>query len=134
MKRRWAILFWTSLSSLIGMSWLTASIGQAIWETLNIALVGMIGASIVAFFAMRHGIQAKWPAMVAILGAAPMAFQMLRIGSLVVDLVEYFGPSVILLFAGTLATAAVALWILLTPLVRPPMPPPVAPARVVDRP
>ena len=133
MKRRWAILFWASLSSLIGMSWLTASTGQSLWETLHFALVSMIVANVVAFIAMRRAIPAKWPALVAVCGAAPMTFQTIRIWPYVVALVTYFGPSAVLLFAGTIATAIVAVWILLSPLARPPAPPPVAPARVVDR-
>jgi len=132
MKRRWAILFWTSLSSLIGMSWLTASTGQTIWEALHIALLGMIAANVVAFIAMCRAIHAKWPAIVAALGAAPMTFQTIRIWPYVVALVEYFGPSAILLFTGTIATAIVAVWILLSPLVGPPAEPPVAPAHVVS--
>jgi hypothetical protein len=132
MKRRWAILFWTSLSALIGMSWMVAQFGATLWSTLNFSLVGLICASAIAFIAMQCSTQVKWPAGVALACTAPMALQLLQIGRYVRVLVDYYGTSAILLLGGTAATAAVAIWILVTPLVAPPRSPPIAPARVVD--
>jgi hypothetical protein len=131
-KRRWAILFWTSLSALIGMSWMVAQFGGSLWSTLNFSLVGLICASAIAFVAMQRSTQAKWPAGIALACTAPMALQLLQIGRYVRVLVDYYGTSAILLLGGTAATAAVAIWILVTPLVAPPRSPPIAPARVVD--
>jgi hypothetical protein len=131
MKRRWAILFWCSLSTLIGLSWMAAQFGASIWGMLNAALVGMIAAAAIAFFAMQNATHAKWPAALVLLCAAPMAIQMLNIGDYVRVLVDFYGISAILLLGGTLATAVAALWILVTPLAAPPEPS-IAPARVVD--
>jgi hypothetical protein len=132
MKRRWAILFWCSLSTLIGLSWMIAQYGATLWSEMNAGLVGQIVACAVAFFAMQRATPGKWPAAVASLCVAPMTLELLGLGDYLRVLVECYGISAILMIGGTLATAVTTFWILLSPLAAPPAPPPVAPARVVD--
>jgi hypothetical protein len=132
MKRRWAVLFWCALATLAGLSWLAARFGLHLTSMMNIGFVGMIAACIVAFFAMHKDVRAKWPAGVALACAAPMTIDAVQILPHIPEFIGFIGFPGILLFGGTLATAATALVILVLQLPPPPKDDPVPSARVVD--
>jgi hypothetical protein len=131
MKRRWSLLFWLSLSPLIGLSWFASTIGVGTTQFVDWRTVGMIAATVVAFVAMTRKIEDKWPAVTALVASVPFGFQALRVLPDLVMLVRTFGFSLAVMVAGSLATIACAIWILAAPPPAP-RPPPIAPARVVD--
>src|SRR5207249_804045 len=76
--KRWRWLFWSALMSLVGVSWLAKDYGISLWGWMNVQLVGMIGASGFAFFALATRARVKWPAAAALVCAAPMTIEMVR--------------------------------------------------------
>jgi hypothetical protein len=132
--KRWSILFWSALSSLVGMSWLARSFGVPLSALVSAALLGMIGACTVAFFAMIRKVPYKWPAAVALVLAGPMALEFIRTLPQIPDILHYFGFSFpfLLVLAGTAVTVVSAIVILAAQPPTPPPPPQVPSARVVD--
>ncbi|HUS33004.1 MAG TPA: hypothetical protein VMZ53_31090 [Kofleriaceae bacterium] len=131
MKRRWTVLFYCALGSLIGMSWLAKSLDISLGSFWGVSLMGMIAASGVAFFAMWRNVPDKWPAAIVLTCAGPMILDVLRTIRELPMILRFFGPSIALVVIGAVATAGVSIAILV---MQPPRPaaPPVAPARVVD--
>lgn len=132
MKRRWSVLFWSALASLIGLSWFASSFGVGITALISASLVGMVAATVIAFYAMVREIRAKWPAAVVLACAGPMAINVLQSLPDLAMLIKIIGMSFALIAFGTIATVAASVRILTRPLPQPPPPPPVAPARVVE--
>ena len=132
MKKRWAFVAWPSLVCLIGLTWLGKNIGFSAWQFMGVHMAGMVVASATAFFAMRKDIRAKWPAIVALIGSAPMLYQDLRILELLSYVIKEWGVSAFLWIAGSFAASIAAFAIAILPLPPPPTEPRVAPARVVD--
>ena len=132
MKRRWTVLFYATLASLVGISWLAKSLGISLGSFMGFSLLGMIAACVMAGVALMKNIPEKWPAAVVLACAAPMVMD--TVGSIdnLTFILRYFGASFGLMVAGALATAAASIYILAAPLPRPPPGPQVAPARVVD--
>jgi hypothetical protein len=91
----------------------------------------MIIATAVAFFAMIRDVRQKWPAAVALICAGPMALDMLGTLPHTVAILRVIGLPFFLMSVGTIATVIRAVVILARPVPNPPLPPPVAPARVV---
>ena len=132
MKRRWTILFYCSLASLVGISWVARSFNLPLGSLLNFALVGMIAATAMAFFAMIRNIHDKWPAAVVLICAGPMVLDAMQVLGDLLFIIRAFGGSVVLVVVGAVATAATSTWILMAQPPRPAPEPQVAPARVVD--
>ncbi|HSD87973.1 MAG TPA: hypothetical protein VLB44_10685 [Kofleriaceae bacterium] len=132
MKRRWSVLFWSSLASLIGLSWLASSFGIGLSTLISGALVGMVIATALAFIAMVKDLDRKWPAAVALICAGPMAIEVLKAVPDVAMIIRFLGAPFALIMLGTIATVASAVAILTMAPPKPPEPPPVAPARVID--
>ena len=130
MKRRWTVLFYAALACLVGLSWLAKSLDISLASFMGVSLVGMLGATAMAFIAMIRDIREKWPAAVVLTCAGPMVLDSLKWIDDLPFIVRYFGMSFGLMTAGALATAATAIIILVREAPRPP--PTVAPARVVD--
>ena len=132
MKRRWSVLFWSSLGTLIGMSWLASSLGMHLTALLGLGLAGMVIATVIAFIAMKRGIESKAPAVIILICAAPLGIDMTRVLPELPFFIKYFGVSIVLVVVGNLATVATAIVLLLAGPPKPPRQPPIAPARVVD--
>jgi hypothetical protein len=131
-KRRWSILFWCALASLIGMSWLANSLGISLGSFMGVSLIGMVLATVMAFGAMVRNISDKWPAAIVLVCAGPMILDAFRMIGQLSAIVRFFGPSFAVVMAGALATGGTSILILALPLPAPPPQPRVAPARVVD--
>lgn len=132
MKRRYTILFYIALSPLIGLSWLGSRIGVSIWGMFNISLLGMLVAATAAGIAAKLAIQTKSPAIVAGVASIPMALEMLKIGASLTRMLDFIGPSLILIVFGSIATFVASWAIAVLAVPPPPRDPQVAPARVVD--
>jgi hypothetical protein len=115
-RRRWAFIFWPSLVCLVGLSWSTTKFGGSIWHLLGIHLLGMIVACAVGFFAMRQDARRRRPAIVALLGAAPMVVTMYERRHEFSFLWEWFGVSAVLAYGGAVLTALSALVIAVLPM------------------
>ena len=132
MKRRWTVLFYCALAALIGISWLAKSLHISLGSFMGLSLIGMIVATAMAGFAMLRNQQDKAPAAIVLACAAPMIMDTVGWLDDLSFIFSYFGAPFALMTAGVLATAATSIFILVTPLPRPPPGPQVAPARVVD--
>lgn len=125
------MLFWSSLATLIGVAWLTKKLGLGYSFWVNVGFVGMILATICAFYAMIREERAKWPAAAVLILAAPLGIDMIKALPHLFDLIRFIGASGALMILGTIATLASAIAILV--MQPPPIPhDPVARARVVD--
>jgi hypothetical protein len=131
-KRRWTLLFYSALGCLIGLSWLAKSLEISLGSFMGVSLLGMLGATVMAFVAMIRDIREKWPAAVVLTCAGPMVLDSLKWIDDLPFILRYFGPSFGLMTAGALATAATAVFVLVSQPPKPPPGPTVAPARVVD--
>ena len=131
-KRRWTVLFYSALASLVGLSWLAKSLDISITSFVGVAVLGMLAATGTAFAAMIRNIREKWPAAVVLTCSGPMVLDAIQWIDDLPYIVRYFGPSFGLMTAGALATAVTAIYILVSQPPRPPPGPTVAPARVVD--
>jgi len=109
---RWQLLFWAALLSLVGVSWLAHDWGISLWSWLNVQLVGMIGASGFAFFALATRARVKWPAAAALVCASPMTVEMLRAATAIAPILAELGLPGILIVIGPLLTTTTAIWIL----------------------
>ena len=121
MRARWRLLFWISLGSLIGLSWVAQRMGAPMMGFMNVPFIGMVIAAIVAFGAMVTSVKDKWPAAVVIACGLPMALDMLRAWFGLPYFVREVGAPAALFLGGAAATFAQALFILLA---QPPKPPP----------
>jgi len=130
-KPRWTTLFYCALSALVGVAWLAQKFEMSLLSWLNVQLVGMIGASIVAFFAMIRNVDQKWPAAVALVCAAPMGIATLQFLPNLGGLLQFIGGAGLLFIGGAIATIAVAIGILAMP-APPRREDPLARARVVE--
>ena len=131
-KRRWSLLFWLSLTTLIGVSWLASTFGMDMMSLLTVGMIGAVAAAIVAFFAMIRNVQQKWPAAVVLICAGPFGLDTIRALTDIAMLVNVIGVSILLVVLGNLGTIAYAIVVLASRPPAPPPAPPVAPARVVD--
>ena len=52
MKRRWSILFWSALVTLVGVAWVSQRMGLSMSSWIRFQLIGMIVEAGVAFWAM----------------------------------------------------------------------------------
>jgi len=112
MKRRWSILFYCALASLIGVSWVARSLGISLVSFVSLSLVGMIAATITAFLALVRDIRDKWPAAIVLVCASPMILDSLQWVRDLPTMVSYFGPSIAVMLLGAIATAAASIIIL----------------------
>jgi Na+-transporting NADH:ubiquinone oxidoreductase subunit NqrB len=66
MRSRWRFLFCCSLATLIGVTWLFGGFSA------SLPLLGLTATAGVAFAAMVSNTRMRWPAALALVGAAPM--------------------------------------------------------------
>jgi uncharacterized membrane protein len=120
MRTRWRILFGCALVALIGFAWLAQRFGSSWSSWLNGQLAGLIVTCVIGFLGAATQTRKRWPAAVALVCAAPMAWAVLVPGISLNDLLEYLGAPGALMIGGSAATIAVALYVLVaTP---PPIP------------
>jgi hypothetical protein len=130
-KPRWTVLFYSSVTALVGVSWLMQKfgLGYSIW--LSAGLGGMVLATACAMFALVRNVRAKWPAAAVLILAAPMGVDMVKSLPVLRAALTWFGIGGVLMVVGTMATLASAIGILAMAL--PPAPTDrIASARVLD--
>ncbi len=132
MKPRWTILFWCTLASLVGTSWMASRFGVSMSVFLNVQWGGLLAAAVVAFVAMIRVSEAKWPAALILLLVAPIGLEVLRALPDLGVVIDFIGVPGVVMLVGVIATAVAAVWILVAAVPSPPPPPPVPEARVVD--
>jgi hypothetical protein len=129
---RWKFLASSSLASVVGISWLLLREGAPASAWASIEMIGMALCAGIGLFAFGRRYPKKWPAAVALVGAAPMAQNVLLNFPLSMELVIHFGAAYLMFIAGSVAAVVAAVLILAS---RPPPPPAdhevVARARVV---
>jgi hypothetical protein len=130
MRARWRLLFWVSLASLIGLSWVASAFGASTLGLLSFPVLCMIAGSIVAFVAMVASYDQRWPAWLVLACWIPHAMDTLRAFGFLRFFIERAGVGSVLFFGGGAATLAVALWIGLSEPVKPPEPDPIARAEL----
>jgi hypothetical protein len=113
MRGRWTLLFYMAIAALVGVAWLARSFGGSLTSWINLQMLGMIAASVIAFVAMIRNVRERWPAAVALICAAPMAEMLSRALLDVPWLIGYLGLPGILMIGGSVATIAVAIYILI---------------------
>jgi hypothetical protein len=131
-KRLWVPLCWVSLATLVGVAWFAVRWGVSLSSLLDVGMVGMAGACVLAFHAMIRRVRAKWPAALALACAGPMTLHAIDAIAYLPTLVRYLGLPIVLVYGGTFATVLVSIKILARPLPVPPQAEPVPVARVVD--
>ena len=131
MKRRWTTLFWMATVALAGVSWMAVKFGISLSSLMNVGMIGMMAAWVVALYAMIRSEHHKWPAAVVLGLAGPMTLELVDVVPHIMMLVQYLGPSVLLIVFGTFATVACAIVLLARPLPPKPQADPIARARVV---
>lgn len=133
MKGRYAVIVWSALVSLIGMSWLATRAGTSTFDLVGITMIGEVVALVVAFLAMIRGLRTKMSAFVVLLCTAPLLYQAVLIIEMWGALYPYYGLPLLLMVVGGVLTFAASLFVLIAPVPPLPAPPVVAPARVVGR-
>lgn len=123
MQRRWRWLFACSLVCLAGVAWLARSFATSVLDWLNLDLLGMIMCAVIGFGGAVTHSHRRWPAILALLCAMPMAVSTLGALRLLAAIVDEFGIAVIPMFGGALATTACALYLVVAPPPRPPSDP-----------
>jgi hypothetical protein len=130
MRARWRLLFWVSLASLIGLSWVAQAFGATTLGLMSFPVLCMIAGSIVAFGAMVTSYDQKWPALLVLVCCIPTVTDTVRAFGVLRFFVERAGVGSILFFGGGAATLAVALWILIAEPPKPRTPDPIARAEL----
>jgi len=130
MRARWRLLFWVSLASLIGLSWVAQAFGASTLGLLSFPVLCMILGSIVAFVAMVTSYEQKWPALLVLVCWIPHAVDTVRALGVLTFFIARAGVGSILFFGGGAATLAVAMWILITEPPKPRTPDPIARAEL----
>lgn len=130
MRSRWRLLFWASLVSLIGLSWVAQSFGARLLGVMTLPVMGMIAACTAAFVAMIRSTDDRWPAWVVIVCSLPQVGDLFHALQFLPLLFDRAGAGAVLLFGGAAATFGLALWIGLAPLAPPPKSDPIARAEL----
>lgn len=130
MRARWRLLFWISLGSLIGLSWVAQRIGVSMWGIMTVPFLGMVFGAIVAFVAMVRNLAPKWPAVAVLVCSIPMDLDLLRAVWALPYFVNEVGFPAALFLAGAFGTIVVASFILIADPPRPPPEDPIARAQV----
>ncbi|MEO8553085.1 MAG: hypothetical protein ABI678_24095, partial [Kofleriaceae bacterium] len=103
MRARWRLLFWVSLASLIGLSWVAQAFGASLLGLMTFPVLGMIAGCTTAFVAMLHATDQRWPAWVVLVCWLTQGTDLLRAFGFLPEFVERAGPGAILFFAGAAA-------------------------------
>jgi len=130
MRARWRLLFWISLGALIGLAWVAQTFHAPLWGFVNVPFLGMVAAAAVAFYAMVTATAEKWPALVVLVCAVPMALDLFRALSAWAYFIGTVGIPAALFLAGSSGTIGVAVYILVVPPAKPPPEEPIARAQV----
>ena|SRR5450432_3839411 len=115
MRARWRLLFWISLTSLIGVAWLAERFGASLWQWMSMQLAGTLIGTAAAFVAMVINSRSRWFAWVALVCWLPMAYDLGGVFGHIVDFAHNEDVPAVLFVVGGLLTPIVALWIGLTP-------------------
>jgi len=119
-RKPWERLAGYSLVSTIGITWLSIRYGlpEGGWAWIEIA--GMVLSSALALGAAVRSYAKKWPAVVALVCAAPAAQNLLVDFPMTMELAIRLGMAYVLFLAGAIATVVGSVVILV---MRPPPPP-----------
>jgi len=134
MRARWRVLFWVSLASLIGLSWVAQAFGASMLGFLSFPVICMIAGSIVAFVAMIKNYESTWPAWLVLTCWLPQGMDTVRAFGFLSFFIQRAGAGSILFFGGSALTFAIALWIAVAAPPKPPVPEPIARAELVSDP
>lgn len=130
MRARWRLLFWVSLASLIGLSWVAQVFGASLLGLMTLPVLGMIAGCTTAFVAMVHATDQRWPAWVVLVCWLPQGVDLLHAFDFISLFVERAGAGAVLFFAGAAATLVTAVWIGLARVPPPPKADPIARAEL----
>lgn len=128
-QRRWRWLFGFALVCLTGVAWLARTFQSSVFDWFNVDVLGMIGCAVIGLAGAITRSRKRWPAVIAVVCAAPLAASTLRMLGFFPRLVTELGPAVVLMFVGSLVTAGWALYLAVTP-PPPERSEPIPPARV----
>jgi hypothetical protein len=131
MKRRWAIIFWSSIVCLVGFTLVAAKLGLQTWDLIGIHMVGMVAAGAFAFVAMLRESREKWPAVLGVIATAPMSSVALLAFLGPFSILSVLGAAGVLTFVASLCTSLATVAVALMPL-PPENPRELAEARIVD--
>jgi hypothetical protein len=104
MRARWRFLFGSSLATLIGTSWVWREVGVAAAVWRNGYCLGMIAAAAVALGALATRTRQRWPALVVLVAATPMALAMVASAGTMPMFIRMVGAPAVLMIAGAAAT------------------------------
>ncbi len=113
MRARWRLLFWASLTALVGLSWVAQRYGAHLLGLLTMPVIGMLVGTLVAFVAMVRSSQSRGPAWLALACWLPAGADLVRALSWIGAFVAADGIAALLLIAGTVSTLGIGLWIAL---------------------
>ena len=130
MRARWRLLFWVSLASLIGLSWVAQAFGASLLGLMTLPVLGMIAGCTTAFVAMIHATDQRWPAWVVLVCWLPQGTDLVQALGFLPLFMERAGAGAVLFFAGAAATLFTAVWIGLAPVRPPPKDDPIARAEL----
>jgi hypothetical protein len=129
MKRRWHLLGGSALTALIGTSWLAHRLHLPISFWVSVWLLGLMGSAAIAGWAAYADVRARWPAALALLGAAPAGQLLLfNLDANLWSGIRFLGLPYVLVLAGIASTVVTAIVILARKV--PTREPPIAPARI----
>jgi len=112
-RARWRLLFWASLTALVGLSWVAQRYGAHLLGLLTWPVIGMIIGTIVAFVAMLGSSQHRGPAWLVLACWLPAGADLVRALGWIGTFVASDGIAAVLLIAGSVATLGIGLWIAL---------------------
>lgn len=130
MRARWRLLFWVSLASLIGLSWVAQAFGASMLGFMSFPVLCMIGGCAVAFGAMIRTHDSTWPAWLVLACWLPQGMDTVRAFGFLSFFIQRAGLGSILFFGGSALTFGIALWIAVTPPPEPPAPDAIARAEL----
>ncbi len=113
MRARWRLLFWASLTALVGLSWVAQRYGAHLLGLLTLPVIGMMIGTIVAFVAMLGSSQGRGLAWLVLACWLPAGADLVRTFGWIGTFVAADGIAAVLLIAGSVATPGIGLWIAL---------------------
>ena len=132
MRRRWEWLIASSIVTLVGMAWTAARLDMSIQIWGGVKLGGMVICAGLAIWAAIARFPRKWPAAVALVCAAPLLLDIVRLLPSVAFMLRWFGLAGVMMLLGAIAVGTVSI-VILGAKPPPPAVDRIARARVVDR-
>ena len=126
MRARWRLLFWISLLALIALSWTAQRLGVPTLGLVTVPFIGMVAAAVIAFAAMVTSAADRRAAGAVLVCALPMALDLVRALWTLGYFWRQVGFPAVLFVAGSVATIAMAAYILIAPAPKPPPDEPIA--------